>query len=212
MLSAALFDIDGTLVNTAALIREAVEQVLREDGIIPTWEEITAGLSLRAADRMRRWARSEGHAEALAVRYVERYLVLHDELVRPYPGMEETLETLSRRGISMGVVTSKRREPALKTLGAFGLGRFFRIVVCEEDGALPKPDPGPLLLAAARLGVAPDETVMIGDAASDIRAGRNAGMETVGAWWGTVEPDALRAAKPTWLIAQPADLLSLFEA
>jgi len=212
VLSAALFDIDGTLVNTAALIREAVTQVLQEEGIVSTPEEITAGLSLRAADRMRRWARSEDHAEALAARYVERYLVLHDALVRPYPGMEETLETLLRRGISMGVVTSKRREPALRTLGAFGLGRFFRIVVCEEDVALPKPDPDPLLLAAARLGVAPDETVMIGDAATDIRAGQAAGMRTAGALWGTVDPDALHAAKPTWLLAKPADLLILFEA
>jgi len=73
----------------------------------------------------------------------------------------------------------------------------------------PKPDPGPLLLAAARLEVPPPQAVMVGDGEVDIRAGKAAGMRTVGALWGTVDPDALRAAQPMWLMGRPADLLVL---
>lgn len=212
MLSAALFDIDGTLVDTVALIREAVTQVLQEEGITPTWEEIKQGWSLRAADRMQLWVRDRGRAEALAERYLERHLALQETLIRPYPGMAETLAHLAARGITLGVVTSKRRVSALRTLAAVDLERYFRVIICEDDVPAPKPDPGPPLLAAARLGAAPRETLMVGDGDVDIRAGHAAGMRTAGALWGTVDPDALRAAKPTWLLAQPADLLSLFGA
>ena len=209
MLAAALFDIDGTLVDTTAAIREAVTQVLQEEGITPTWEEIKAGWSLRAADRMELWVRDRSRAEDLAARYIERYLALQDSLIRPYPGMAETLGRLAARGIPMGVVTSKRRVSALRTLAAFDLERFFRVIVTEEDVPAPKPDPGPLLLAVARLEVPPPQAVMVGDGEVDIRAGKAAGMRTVGALWGTVDPDALRAAQPMWLMGRPADLLVL---
>ena len=212
MLVAALFDIDGTLVDTTAAIREAVTQVLQEEGITPTWEEIKAGWSLRAADRMELWVRDRSRAEDLAARYIERYLALQDSLIRPYPGMAETLARLAARGIPMGVVTSKQRVSALRTLAAFDLERFFRVIVAEEDVPAPKPDPGPLLLAAARLEVPPPQAVMVGDGAVDVEAGRAAGIPTAGALWGTVDPEALRAAEPTWLLRAPADLLVLFGA
>ncbi len=211
MLTAALFDIDGTLVDTTAAIREAVTQVLGEEGITPTWEEIKAGWTLRAADRMQLWVPDRSHAEELAARYVERYLALADALNKPFPGMAETLARLAARGIPMGVVTSKRRNSALRTLADFDLDRFFRVIICEEDAPVPKPDPAPLLLAAARLAVAPPETVMIGDGDVDVTAGRAAGMRTAGALWGTVDPEALRAAEPTWLLRAPADVTVLFE-
>ena len=210
MLAAALFDIDGTLVDTTAVIREAVTQILQEEGITPTWEEIKAGWSLRAADRMELWVPDRSRAEELAARYIERYLALQDSLIRPYPGMAETLGCLAARGIPMGVVTSKQRVSALRTLAAFDLERFFRVIVTEEDVPAPKPDPGPLLLAAARLEVSPPQAVMVGDGEVDIHAGKAAGMPTVGALWGTVDPAALRAAGPTWLLRTPTDLIVLF--
>lgn len=211
MLAAALFDIDGTLVDTTAAIREAVTQVLQEEGITPSWEEIKAGWTLRAADRMQLWVPDRSRAEDLAARYVERYLTLQ-ALNKPFPGMAETLARMAARGIPMGVVTSKRRSSALRTLADFGLDRFFRVIICEEDAPVPKPDPAPLLLAAARLAVAPPEAVMIGDGDVDVTAGRAAGMRTAGALWGTVDPEALRAAEPTWLLRAPADVIVLFES
>lgn len=209
MLTTALFDIDGTLADTSTLIRDAVTQVLREDGILPTEEQMRMGWSLTALDRMRLWARSEAHAAALTARYHERYLALHDALLRPYPGMAETLATLAGRQIAMGVVTSKVRATAVRTLTALALQRHFGVLICEEDSPVPKPDPAPLLLAAARLGATPAATLMVGDSDADVRAGAAAGMRTVGALWGTVDPDALRAGAPTWILSQPTDLLAL---
>jgi len=209
VLAAALFDVDGTLADTTALIREAITQILQEEGISPTWEEIRAGWSLRAADRMQLWVRDRARAEMLAQRYVERYLALQDALIRPYPGMAETLARLAAQGVSLGVVTSKRRASALATLGAFELERYFRVIVTEDDVATPKPDPVPLLLGATRLGAAAPETVMVGDGDVDIRAGKAAGMRTVGALWGTIDPEALQAAHPTWVMRNPTDLLLL---
>ncbi|MBI3974887.1 MAG: HAD-IA family hydrolase [Armatimonadetes bacterium] len=210
MLTAALFDIDGTLADTTLLIRDAVTQVLRADGIVPTDDEMKKGWTMTALDRMRLWARSEVHAADLTSRYHERYLARHDALVRPYPGVEETLAALAGRGIPMAVVTSKIRTTALRALDALGLQRFFAALICEEDTPVPKPDPAPLLLAAEQIGARPATTLMVGDGAVDILAGRDAGMVTAGAGWGALDPQALRAARPTYLLAQPADLLELF--
>ncbi|HEV8338151.1 MAG TPA: HAD-IA family hydrolase [bacterium] len=212
MLTAALFDIDGTLADTTRLIREAVTQVLREDGIVPTAEEMRRGWTMTALDRMRLWARSEAQAESLTARYHERYLALHDSLIRPFPGMEETLTALAAREVRMAVVTSKIRATALRTLESLRLARFFPVVVCEEDAPAPKPDPAPLLLAARRIEATAGETLMVGDGAVDIQAGRRAGMVTAGAGWGALDLAALREAEPAHLLAQPAELVGLFEA
>ncbi len=212
VLTAALFDIDGTLADTTLLIRDAVTQVLREDGIVPTDDEMKKGWTMTALDRMRLWARSEAHAAALTARYHDRYLALHDALLRPYPGMAETLAALARRGIGMAVVTSKIRATARRTLEVLGLAGFFPVMVCEEDSPIPKPDPTPLLLAAARIGAAPASTLMVGDGAVDVLAGGAAGMATAGAGWGAVDRDALKGAGPTYYLAQPGDLLALFAA
>ncbi len=209
-LVACLFDIDGTLADTGAAIREAVTQVLQEEGITPTWEEIRSGWTLPAADRMALWVRDRRRAEALAERYVARYLALQENLVRPYAGMDKTLARLQARGIALGVVTSKRRIAALRTLRTLGLEQHFPVVVCEEDVPAPKPDPSPLLLAAERLGVPPALSVMVGDGEVDVAAGKAAGMHTAGALWGTVAREALRAAGPDWLLQTPDELLSLF--
>jgi len=209
VLAAALFDVDGTLVDTTALIREAVTQVLQEDGITPTWEDLKAGWTLRAADRMRRWARSAEHAGDLADRYERRYLELHDTLVRAYAGMAEALATLAARGIALAVVTSKRRRPALRTLTTFGYDRHFNVIITEDDGLPPKPDPAPLVAATKRLGFAVSAAVMVGDGVVDVQAGAAAEMRTAGALWGTVDADTLRAAGPDWLLVRPADLLTL---
>jgi len=209
-LVACLFDIDGTLADTGAAIREAVTQVLQEEGITPTWEEIRSGWTLPAADRMAMWVHDRQRAEALAERYVVRYLALQKHLVRPYAGMAETLGSLKARGVILGVVTSKRRVAALSTLRTLGLEQHFRVVVCEEDAHAPKPDPAPLLLAAERLEVPPALTLMVGDGEVDVAAGKAAGMRTAGALWGTVAPEALRAAGADWLLQTPDELLSLF--
>lgn len=210
MLAAALFDIDGTLADTTLLIREAVTQVLREDGIVPSEDEMRKGWTMTALDRMRLWARSEAHAAALTARYHQRYLALHDALIRPYPEMAETLTALTAREIRMAVVTSKIRLTALRTLEALELARFFSVAVCEEDSPTPKPDPAPLLLAAARIGAAPGSTLMVGDGVVDMAAGRAARMATAGAGWGAIDPDALREARPTYFLDRPAQLLEVF--
>lgn len=212
MLAAALFDIDGTLADTRRLIREAVTQTLGEDGIVPSEDAMRRGWTMTALDRMRLWARSEAHAAALTERYHARYLALHDALLQPFPEMGETLAALAARGVRLGVVTSKIRATALRTLEALRYSGFFPVVICEEDAPLPKPDPAPLRLAAARLEVSPEACLMVGDGAVDVAAGRAAEMATAGAGWGAVDEAALAEVGPTYLLARPSELLDLFPA
>jgi HAD superfamily hydrolase (TIGR01509 family) len=128
--------------------------------------------------------------------------------VDPYPGVGDLLAALRSAGIRTGVATNSDGRSASVVLGALGLVEQFDTVVTVDLVAAPKPDPALILLAISRLGVAPAEVAYVGDAPSDMRAARAAGVQAVAAGWGhqagAIDPDSA----DHWL-DQPADLLDL---
>ncbi len=206
--AAILFDLDGTLLDSAELIVTAFQETCRS-------------LLHRDVDRatiLRDWARpirERFHAlapdrdEALSREYLRRYLALHDRLARLFCGVPSLLRALAARRYAMAIVTSKRRATTQAAVSAFGLAEWCPVIVADEDTARHKPDPEPVCLAASRLGVAASDTLMVGDTPFDVDAGRDAGAATAGALWGAVDPEALRAARPDYIAARPEDLLVL---
>jgi len=205
---AVLFDLDGTLLDSAELI-------------ITAFQETCRSLLHRDVDRetiLREWARpirERFHAlapdqdEALSQEYLRRYLALHDRRARLFPGVPETLEALRDRRYAMAIVTSKRRATTQAALDAFRLDRWCAVVIADEDVTRHKPDPEPVRVASARLGVRPEDALMVGDTPLDIASGQHAGAGTVAALWGTVDAEALRAQGPDHELSHPADLLLL---
>lgn len=203
-----LFDLDGTLLDSAELIMTAFEATVRANLNQAIGRTEMLGMWSRPI-RERFHALAPDRDEMLAQDYLRRYLALHDQYARLFPGIPLVLETLRRRGYAMGIVTSKRRATAQAAVRGFRLDRWCTAIIADEDVARHKPDPEPVRAAASRLGVPVAEVLMVGDSPLDIEAGRRAGAGTAAALWGTVEVPSLLAEAPDYQLARPEDLLAL---
>ena len=131
------------------------------------------------------------------------------------PGVERLLPLLAARGISIGVVTSTDRrniDKKLVTLERKGLRTLLEVVIATEDAPRKKPAPDPLLEGARRLDVPAEGCVYVGDSHVDIRAGRAAGMATIGVLTGLDDSATLLREQPTLLLDSVEELCPLFSS
>jgi phosphoglycolate phosphatase len=180
---AILFDLDGTLLDSAPDLAAAANAMLVELGLpardpaviatyigkgIPKLVERTFTGSLDAA--------ADPVLLARALPMYERYYA--EESGRrsvPFPGVIEGLRALRDAGLPLACITNKAERFTLDLLQRTGLDGFFPVVVCGDTVVRKKPDPEPVLTACARLDVRPADAVMIGDSANDVQAARAAG-------------------------------------
>jgi pyrophosphatase PpaX len=200
LLGAALFDFDGTLVDTTDLIyqsmRHATGEVLgreisRDVLMANVGQPLPRQMELLSAE----------HAEALLDSYRLHNEENHDALIKEFPGVEESLARLKAAGVRVGVVTSKRRFSVDMALKNFpGLGDVVDQWVTMEDTTEHKPRPEPLLKGLELLGNVPrEQAAYVGDSPFDVAAAKAAGVESVAVSWGAFSEDALRAAEPDQL-------------
>ncbi|HYF93155.1 MAG TPA: pyrophosphatase PpaX [Symbiobacteriaceae bacterium] len=207
--SVVLFDLDGTVINTNDLIVASFQHVLKEN----------LGLDVPAATIHRHFGeplpRTMGRyhperAEELTNLYRVYNLANHDALVKEFEGVRDTLEALRAAGVRLGIVTSKRRDLALRGLRVTNLAPFFETVVGMDDTEKHKPEPEPVLLALERLGRVPGpDVLMVGDSTFDILCGRNAGVKTAAVGWTVIDRLELAGAGPDAWVERPQELLSL---
>ena len=207
---AVLFDNDGTLLDTHDLLLESFRHATREvlGTVIPD-DVLMARVGTPLAAQMADFTPDAALQQQLVDVYRAYNEAIHDERVRPFPGIPEALEGLAERGVLMGLVTSKRHTLAAHGLEIFGLDAAMGTVVGCDDCARHKPLPDPVLLGCERLGVAPHESLYVGDSPFDIAAGNAAGCKTVAVTWGMFSEDTLRAENPTYVIGHPRELLAL---
>jgi len=205
-----LFDLDGTLVDSQALIiRASLDTLRRGAGINVTAEEIRQTLPLTISGRFQRYAPDR------VVELVSLYNTFyadHVAEVRPFPEIPKVLAALRAKAARCGVVTSRMRRTADPTLRAHGLDAYFDVVICDDDVSAHKPAPDPVLAALAKLAAGPRDAIMIGDSVLDIQAGRAATTRTGAAMWGSWDPVALLASQPDDVFTQPWDILRALEA
>ena len=201
MLRAALFDFDGTLVDTTELIyqsmRHATGEVLgreipREILLANVGQPLPRQMEIIDAER----------AEALLESYRLHNQEHHDALIGEFPGIEESLARLRSAGVRVAVVTSKRLFSVKMALERFpGLGEVVDRFVTMEDTTEHKPDPEPLLKGLEFLGdVPPEEAAYVGDSPFDVAAAKAAGVTSVAVSWGAFSEDTLREAEPDHLV------------
>lgn len=215
-----LFDLDGTLVDTTDLILKSFVHTfdIHAPGRAPTRDALIATFGRSLPATLREMARDEGAAdpEAWADEMLATYRAFqrehHDGLIQPFEGVEDMLRALKAGGHRMGVVTSKMEGFARRGLRLFGLEEYFEIGIFHDDTTAHKPDPAPLMLAAARGGVVPSAVTYVGDSTHDIVAGRAAGMRTVAVLWGPFDRAVLEAERPDHLVAHPSELLEIVRA
>lgn len=210
-LRAVLLDLDGTLLDTAPDMADALNRLRQAEGLAELpFEQIRPHVS-HGAPRLIRLAFGEPDIpqfEALRGRFLEQYrscLALRTCL---FDGFEEVLAALETAGLRWGIVTNKPGWLTEPLLAALGLDRRTACVVSGDSLPQRKPHPMQLLHAAALLGLEPRQCVYLGDAERDVQAARNAGMIPLAAGFGYLsDGEDPRAWQPDAVLARPQELL-----
>lgn len=200
-MKAALFDFDGTLVDTTDLIYQSMRHAAGEVlGREVSREVLMANVGQPLPRQME--LLSAEHAEALLNSYRLHNEENHDALIKEFPGVEEALAYLRSAGVQVAVVTSKRRFSVDMALKNFpGLGEVVDQWVTMEDTTEHKPRPEPLHKGLELLGnVSREEAAYVGDSPFDVAAAKAARVKSVAVSWGAFSEEALRAAGPDHLV------------
>jgi len=191
-LQAVIFDLDGTLVDTADEFVPVVQTLRAEhghDAMDP--QRIRASVSNGARALVSLGLGIDEQApefESKRLRLLELYSEVLGSIARPYPGIEELLIELQRRGVGWGISTNKPRAYTEPLLAQLDLQPQPGSVVCPDDVTDRKPHPESLYRNCRDLNCAPHEAIYVGDHLRDIEAGRRAGMYTIAAAYGYIEP------------------------
>jgi len=207
-----LFDLDGTLVDTAEDLAAALNRCQARRGLAPTpAQELRPWTSHGARGLIQRafgLEPADPGYDGLRTEFLDNYeqaLCVHSHL---YDGIAETLEAIEASNCRWGVVTNKSARFTGPLMRALGLDQRAACVVSGDTVARPKPDPAPILHALDACSVQPRDGVYIGDDVRDVQAGRAAGVRTVAAAYGYLGGDA---DVTTWgadlVIRQPQELL-----
>jgi phosphoglycolate phosphatase len=216
---AVLFDLDGTLLDTAADIALALNRTLAEYGWSPAAQsDVRLMIGRGAPILIQRTAAAQGrtlddasHA-AMAERFFHHYGALQetDEFdALPYPGAREALRRLHGEGLRIGIVTNKQQRFARGLLERLDLIAWVDLVVGGDSCERRKPDPQPLLFACERLGVTPARALMVGDSINDVKAARGANIAVLCVPYGYNEGQDPRELPCDALIETLADLPGL---
>ena len=208
--AAVLFDLDGTLIDSIALILGSMRHAFaRCDRTVPSDDEWLTGVGIPLRTMFRRYAPTDVEIDQLIAAYREHQLANHDSLVRCYEEVPETLAALQRAGHPLAVVTSKGDQLTQRGLELVGIAAYFDTIVTCDSCTRHKPHPEPVLTALERLGYEPDEALFVGDSVHDIEAGNAAGVETVAALWGPFTREQLAVARPDRFINRIDELVQV---
>lgn len=211
---AVLFDLDGTLVDSALDLGGAGNDLRERRGLPPLPLEVFRPLTGTGARGMLRVALGttpeDADFEALKDEYLAIYATRLTRLTRVFDAMAPVLDALDAAALPWGIVTNKHSRFAEPVVAGTGLATRSWVLVCGDTTARAKPFPDPLLEAARRLAVDPAHCLYVGDDLRDIQAGRAAGMGTVAAAWGYLgDGEPIEAWGADHLARTPAGLLEV---
>jgi 2-phosphoglycolate phosphatase len=191
-LRAVLFDMDGTLLDTAPDFIAICQALRAERGLAPIADQLIRDEVSGGAKAMicATFAITDQapEFESLRLEFLERYqagCAVHSHL---YEGMAELLDDIEKGGLVWGVVTNKPVRFAEPIMQQLGLAERCAVLICPDHVTRSKPDPEPLTLACQRLGLDPASVLFVGDDLRDIASGRDAGTRTVAVRYGYIHP------------------------
>lgn len=205
---AAIFDLDGTLVDAFADLTEAVNLPLRARGLPEHPLEVIKGMVGDGAGKLIERATTgidAAEVEKIRVEILDKYRENPADNAHVYPGIYNVLDDLLDWGIKLGILSNKPHEMALKTCDQLELTKYFEEIRGEcPDNTPRKPDPGALLAMCERMRA--DRVVYVGDGAADGQVARNAGVPFVACLWGTRTREQLSVYNPVAIVEEPKDL------
>ena len=192
-LRAVLFDMDGTLLDSAPDFI-AITQAMRTSRGLPAIApkaiaDVVSGGARAMVAAAFDCPIDSAEFEALRLEFLERYQQHCAVLTRPYDGIPELLADIEKANLRWGVVTNKPVRFAEPIMQQLGLASRSALLICPDHVKHTKPDPEPMLLACQQLGLQPEEILFVGDDLRDIESGRAAGTRTAAVSWGYIHPD-----------------------
>lgn len=186
---ALVFDLDGTLIDSAPDLHAAANKLMAADGRrMLDYGELVRMVGDGVPMLVRRAYEATGDVPDALDEAVERYKALYGEALAdktvPFPGVAGTLAALAEAGHRMAVCTNKPHKPSIEILEALDLMRYFDAVAGGDSLPVRKPDAGHLLGTLAMLDTPPDRAVMIGDSRNDVLVARNANVKVIAVSYG----------------------------
>ncbi len=211
----AVFDLDGTILNTVSALRHSMNLTLKEYGFPGiTDPDVKRFVGNGSRNYVIRSLRKSGSEDPdLAERMYRRYLEIFDQNstygICPYDGMPEALQALKDRGIRLAVLSNKPQKQAEDNVRACYEDGLFETVRGEGPGIPLKPDPTGLRKLLSDLQLQPEECLYFGDTGTDMETGTSAGMHTIGVLWGFRDREELEAWDPERIILDPLEIPGL---
>ena len=215
MYKAAIFDLDGTLLNSARDLEEACNYALSKYSL-PNVD--SQSFTLRLGSGRRKLIESivndffdHGKKEIIEEfqNYFNEYYDAHlSDYTRPYEGVNEGLETLTKNNIITAVLSNKPHDFTIKLVNHF-FGDNIKYISGLKDGYEPKPDPKALLGIISDLRVKKDECIYIGDSEVDIRVSKNAGIKSLGGLWGFRDEALLKKEGADFLASSVNEMVDI---
>jgi phosphoglycolate phosphatase len=212
--TAVLFDLDGTLLNTLQDLAEAVNKGLAEQGYPEHGLDEFRYFVGEGREEMALKSLPVDHRDMATLKwlvdFINKYYVVHwKDHTLPYPGIAETLDGLTQKGIHLTVFSNKPQEFTSQNVAGL-LGRWkFEIVLGASESVPKKPNPSGALQIARELGIKPVEFMYLGDSGIDMQTAKAAGMYPVGAAWGFRTQEELTSKGAKIVIHRPQELLKL---
>lgn len=213
-----LIDVDGTLVDSVPDLAFCVNAMLRDLDMEEYSEEKVREWVGNGVERLTRRAligQLDGEPDDELFRrgyplFLDYYAENTSKRSHLYPGVREGLDRLREHGYTIGSVTNKAAQFTVPLLKDLGIYNDFAVVVAGDTLDRKKPDPAPLLYAAEKMGVQPEDCLMVGDSISDVKAARAAGFQIVCMPYGYNHGNDIRDANPDAVIDSLAQLDTLF--
>ena len=211
---AVLFDLDGTLIDSAPDLAGAANDMRVERGLpLLPYVQLRPMVGSGARGMVgRAFGAVPGDAEFESLRdeFLTRYEARMAQETRVFEAMASVLERLRSHRLPWGIVTNKATRFSEPLVAAMGLHEAAATLVCGDTTPHAKPHPAPLIEAARRMEVAAADCIYVGDDPRDVQAGRAAGMATVAAAWGYLgEGESIEAWGADHIIQSPGELLTL---
>jgi phosphoglycolate phosphatase len=209
-----LFDLDGTLLDSApdlyaALLAQCVEEGVAPPPYAPVRDVVSRGA--RSVLRCAFAERGESALEALTPRYLQLYQNVMAQQTQSFDGVDDLLARIEAHGLRWGIVTNKAAFLTDELISRVGWAHRASAVVSGDTLPVKKPDPAPVLLACERAGVEPAHCLFVGDDRRDIQAGAAAGLYTVAVSWGYLDGGDPHTWGADVVLAHPTELAELLQ-
>ena len=215
MIKCALFDLDGTLVDTSIDLGRATAYVLEQFGIEPKWSDsdyraFVGNGARKLIDRAFEHSLNDDELDKALEIFKQKYNVILNDNAYIYDGIKEALDELKKKGIKLAVVTNKPHQSAVIMIEALFGKNYFDFIIGAQEDKPKKPNPYSANKALEKLSCKGDEAIYFGDSNVDVLTAKNCGAEPIACSWGFRSFESLLAASPSAIIDKPEYIPKLF--